>query len=175
MVVTWVAFPEGNLPFLLVLGAALLLLLRYGRPAMGQEGLLMATCWTMVAVAIALNGHLYPHILRLQANAHAGQWAAEQGLDQDRFFGMQVSGSAMDFHAGFHVKWLSDAGEVRGVIAPGVVIYTDAERRQELLDAGLEPQETWHLYHYPVQLMGIDLLLPERRKQVLQDRYLMRY
>jgi hypothetical protein len=173
--VSIVAFPEGSIPFVLMLCAALIVLLLYRLRPDGSGGLFMASFWVMVAVAMSLNGHFYPNILRYQANAQAGRWAATVGLDKDHFYGMQVSGSALDFHAGFHVPWLSNAWEAQQVIAPGVTIYTDAERRQELLDAGLVPNETWQLQHYPVQLMGIDLLLPERRQQVLQDRYLLRY
>ncbi len=175
VVITAWSFPQGSIPFISMLSAALLVFVIHRRRVNDSGGLFLASFWMMVAIALTLNGHFYPNILRYQANAQAGRWAEEAGLDQDHFYGMQASGSALDFYAGFHVRWLSHADEARHVIAPGVTIYTNAELHQEMLDAGQVPRETLQLYHYPVQLMGFDLLLPKRRQQVIQSRYLMRY
>ncbi|HQV75853.1 MAG TPA: hypothetical protein PLE78_10200, partial [Flavobacteriales bacterium] len=105
----------------------------------------------------------------------AGQWAAANKLDQDHFFGMQVSGTAMDFYAGYPVKWISNADEARSVIAPGVVIYTDGPHRAELINAGLVPSEETILKNYPVQVLGVDFLLPNDRPALLEDRFLLQY
>lgn len=88
---------------------------------------------------------------------------------------MQVAGTALDFYAGHSVRWLSDAGEARPVIAPGVVIYTDAARFKELRDAGLQPRSVFVLPNYEVQLLGLDFLLPSTREAALDERYLLKY
>jgi len=165
------SFPEGNGAFLLLLASVAVVAVLLVR----RRALFAATFWTMAAIAATLNGHLYPVLLGYQANAHAGRWAVEQGLDATRFFGMRVSGTALDFYAGFPVPWLSHAEEARAVVVPGVAIYTDAEGLRELLDAGLVPVERITLEDYRVQLLDLQMLLPDRRAEVLEERWLLRY
>lgn len=133
------------------------------------------TAWSWCIIALGVNLHLYPSLLRYQANAHAGRWAAEQGLNRDRFFGMQVAGTALDFYAGYPVRWLSDAEEARAVITPGVAIYTDQQRLDELVEAGLPPRNVQAIDYYSVQLIGLEFILPESRAAVIEQRYLLRY
>ena len=84
-----------------------------------RSGLFLATFWIMMGVGITINGHVYPQILHYQANAQEGKWAAERGYDQNHLYGMQLSGTSMDFYAGYPVKWISDVGEARGVLGCG--------------------------------------------------------
>ena len=88
---------------------------------------------------------------------------------------MQVAGTALDFYKGHPVRWLSNTGEARPVIAPGVVIYTDHLRFQELLEAGLAPSSVITLPNYEVQLLGLDFILPQTRDAALNARYLLKY
>lgn len=166
-------FREGAWPWILVSLAAFALYVRGMLFSKTDRFQLTARSWCIIALGVNL--HLYPSLLRYQANAHAGRWAAEQGLDRDRFFGMQVSGSALDFYAGYPVHWLSNAEEARAVIAPGVAIYTDQQRLDELVDAGLPPQQVKALDAYSVQLIGLDFILPASRSSVIEQRYLLRY
>ena len=130
-------------------------------------------CWLVVALVV--NAHLYPYLLKYQANAQAGRWAAVQQLVPDRFYGMQVSGTALDFYAGHPVQWLSNMDEVRSVIAPGVVIYTDASHFGDLRAAGLVPRSVIDLENYEVQLLGLEFILPASRVKEIEARYLLRY
>ncbi|HQW40860.1 MAG: glycosyltransferase family 39 protein [Flavobacteriales bacterium] len=170
-----VVFPDGRWPFaalsLLVIPITILLF----RRKEWLHALPSTSVVVMVSIGLAMNGHFYPNLLRFQANAQAGQWAAANKLDQDHFFGMQVSGTAMDFYAGYPVKWISNADEARSVIAPGVVIYTDGPHRAELINAGLVPSEETILKNYPVQVLGVDFLLPNDRPALLEDRFLLQY
>jgi 4-amino-4-deoxy-L-arabinose transferase-like glycosyltransferase len=174
LLVGW-AFPEGGLPFLallvLVAGSALLRL----RRDPGKEARFTITYQVLIAVAIVLNGHFYPHLFRYHAPANAGRWASTQGLGVDRFYGMQLSGTALDFYAGYPVRWLSNAEEAARVVAPGIAIYTDAPRMHELLEAGLVPRERFILQDYPVQLLSLDFLLPAQREAALSTHYILRY
>ncbi|MCB0763919.1 MAG: glycosyltransferase family 39 protein [Flavobacteriales bacterium] len=167
MLISAWSFPDGRLPFvaLLVLVPLVLLLLRTQR--------LLATFWVMITIGCTINAHIYPQLLRYQANAQAGKWAAERGLGKGRFYGMQVSGTALDLYAGHAVQWLSDVQEARPVIAPGVVIYTDPVHRARLIEAGFAPVKEIELPDYRVQLLGIEMLLPAERARVLEKRYLM--
>jgi 4-amino-4-deoxy-L-arabinose transferase-like glycosyltransferase len=165
-------FPAGVLPLLAVLVAWSAAIWIGGK---GADAPFVRTFWTWIVVALAVNTLLYPRVLAYQANAVAGKWAAAHGMDANGFFGMQVAGTALDYYAGFHVKWLSNAEEARAVVGPGTVIYTDAARKAELEKAGFLPKEVWALEQYEVQLLGVDLLLPELRPGALEHRYLLRF
>ncbi|MBP6573363.1 MAG: glycosyltransferase family 39 protein [Flavobacteriales bacterium] len=169
------AFPEGGVPYVALLigattGAAVVHL---RAPSRGT--LFGFSFWAMMFISVLVNGHIYPYILRYQANAQAGKWAAAQGLPPGKFYGMQVAGTALDFYAGYPVRWLSDVGEARPVIAPGVVIYTDAAHYDDLRAAGLIPRSVIDLENYEVQLLGSDFVLPEGRPKSITPRYLLRY
>lgn len=174
VLVLW-AFPEGGMPFAALLVAVALLAVLYLRQPHDRNGDLLIGLHVFMAIAITLNGHLYPDLLRYQGNAQAGKWAAKQGLGVNRFYGMQLSGSALDLYAGYPVQWLSNAEEAVLVIAPGVVVYTDATRKQELEEAGFVPKEVLRILDYDVQLLGTEFLIPERRKDVLRQHYLLRF
>lgn len=172
VLVAW-SFPTGRWPFIAVLltggVAALWWICRARRMPLGATFLLMMT------IGIAINGHLYSNILRYQANAQAGKWAARQGLGPERFFGMQVSGTALDHYAGFAVPWLSDVEEARPVIRPGVVIYTDPPHARDLRDAGLIPRRTIPLRNFSVQHLSLEHLDPARRDAVAGERVILVY
>lgn len=168
-------FPEGRWPFVI----ACLSILPIAVIAFKRKGPVGAVPFSsilvMSVIGIVLNGHFYPNLLKYQANARAGQWAAANNLDQDHFFGLQISGSAMDYYAGFPVKWISNPDEARSVITAGVWIYTDGPRRDELLAAGLVPRSEKVLQNYPVQVLGLPFLFPKNRSSVVEDRFLLEY
>lgn len=167
------SFPEGAVPFIALLAVVgIMVLVRLHRAGL-HAAAFTATFWSMCAIGITLNGHVYPQLLSFQANALAGRWAAAQGLDKHHFFGLQQSGTALDFYTGHPVPWLSDVDEARPVIAPGVVIYTDGDHRRMLEEAGLVPQRVIGMKNYTVQLLGVEVLHPRLRDTVLEDRYLL--
>ncbi len=149
-------------------------LLRAGRMA-SADGLFEGTCQAWIVCALAVNLMLYPQLLRYQANAQAGRWAAEHRLHKASFFGMQVYGTALDYYAGFHVPWLSNADEARAVIAPGVAIYTDREHLDELLQADLIPRAVDSIPSYSVQVLSVDFIVPSTRQAAIDWRYLLTY
>lgn len=173
-VVGW-CFPEGAWPLIAATTAGMLALGWAARRLAPREKLLACTIGIWLTMGFIINVHLYPYLLRYQANAQAGKWAAEQGLARDRFFGMQVAGTALDFYTGYPVRWLSNADEARAVIASGVVIYTDEARYTELRNADLIPRFVVVLPDYEVQLLGLEFILPKSRKAALEQRYLLTY
>lgn len=83
---TYITFAEDRWPFLALLGATGIA----GCPCILQQkslerGLVTTSFLVMVAIGMVMNGHFYPHLLRYQANAQAGQWAAEKGLGKEAF------------------------------------------------------------------------------------------
>lgn len=171
----WFVFPGARMPFAAFVGAIGLVLVLLLRRLDMKSASFATSFWVMIAAGVVLNGQFYPGLLQYQANAQAGKWAAERELDDEHFFGFQVAGTALDYYTGFPVTWLSEVSDAREVIAPGVVIYTDAERRDDLIRAGFVPRKEEQLMNYTVQMLGIPFLLPERRDAVLQKRYLLQY
>lgn len=173
-VVGW-CFPEGAWPSIALAVAGMIAIGAVTMKWPQKEMLFAATTGSWLIVGLVINAHLYPQLLKYQANAQAGRWAAERDLGPDHFYGMQVAGTALDYYTGYPVRWLSNAGEARDVIAPGVVIYTDSLRYRELLDASLLPRTVTTLKNYEVQLLGLDFILPSSRQAALEERYLLRY
>ncbi|MEO8589733.1 MAG: glycosyltransferase family 39 protein [Flavobacteriales bacterium] len=174
LLVGW-AFPEGGLPYLAVLVGGVIgaSVVYFRAPLRGT--LFGFSFWTMVFIGVAVNGHLYPNILRYEANAVAGQWARAHGVGSDRLLSVGVGGTALNFYAGYTVNYKFNADEARPLIAPGMHVYTNAEQRRNLEALGLVPVEVMQLSNYDVQLLGIDFVLPESRQSVLEDRYLLSY
>ncbi len=168
-------FPDGAVCYIVAAGALPPFLGWYLRSRNDVDRMRMATTGSWLLIAWVVNAHIYPAVLRYQANAQVGRIAQERGLDVGHFYGMQVAGTALDLYAGFPVRWLSNAGEAGPVIAPGVVIYTDAARLAELRAAGLVPRTVETFPNYEVQLLGLDFLLPASRQAVVQERYLLTY
>lgn len=169
------SFPTGYIPFVSLLIILMIIAVLILRRMPDRTGLFLASFWIITGVALIINGHVYPQILRYQANAQAGKWAAANGYDQDHFYGMQQSGTAIDFYAGYPIKWLSDVREAKNVIGPGVAIYTDPEHREQLVQAGYQPEREVEFDNYKVQLLGFDLIAPNARKAALEKRYVLIY
>jgi len=172
---TYAVFPEARWPFFAFTMAMGVVVLLFVRRTTADMSVLLVPFWIMIALGVVLNGQFYPNVLRYQANAKAGQWAAAQGVKPGEFHTMQVSGGAIDYYAGYPVPWLSNAAEARDAMAPGLVIYTDANHRQELLDAGLVPDSELELLNFPAQRLSIPFLFPSSRTTVLEPRFLLRY
>jgi 4-amino-4-deoxy-L-arabinose transferase-like glycosyltransferase len=175
MAFTLVVFPEGALLPALLIGMGALCALWWLKKAPAEARTIPATLLAVLPIFVMLNAHFYPRLLGYQANSQAGRWAAEHGLDEDTFFTLQRSGGALDFHAGFQVQWLSDAGEAAPRIAPGVVIFTDAGGMEELVRAGHAPGRVVLLHDHPVQLLSLPFLLPRSREDQLEKVFLLRY
>jgi hypothetical protein len=175
LLITFLAFPAGHWPFVLALCLAFGISAHQLRWSNGRQCLFLSSAWLMVAVGVVMNGHFYPNVLRYQANATAGRWAAENEKERGRFFELQTSGSAIDYYAGYPVPWIGNADDARKVIRPGVVIYTDEPHRRDLIEAGLVPLEVMELANHPAQRLSVPFLLPVHRPSTLEQRYLLIY
>lgn len=175
LVLVMVVFPHQRWPFLALVIALGLVVVTGSKRKGIVHGAFAASLVLGLGSGFVMNTYFYPRLLTYQANARVGQWAEQQGLGEGRFFGMQVSGTAMDFYAGYPVPWLSDAREAASVIEPGVSIYTDSLRRTELIRAGLVPEREVVLFNFPSQRLSLLFLNPNTREYQLERRYLLTY
>lgn len=168
-------FPDQRWPFLVLVVACGAASIHVWKRDHQHEGPFLSSLIVGLGAGLVMNLYFYPGLLAFQANARAGQWAARHGLSEDRFYGMQVSGTAMDLYAGYPVRWLSNAGEAAAVIRKGVTIYTDSVHRTELIDAGLVPGREEILLNFPAQRLNLFFLYPQTRERQLEKRYLLTY
>jgi hypothetical protein len=114
-------------------------------------------------------------MLSYQANAKAGQWVAKHGIEEDRFAGFITGGPALNFYARRVVPWRSTLSEAQAFIRPGVVIYADELRLEELHAAGSPPDSVMAFPHYPVQTPDGRFLRSDTRDAAITRRYLLFY
>jgi hypothetical protein len=171
----WVVFPDGSWPFLIASILLPLLAIPYIRRVGSIQALVPVSFALIILVGAIMNGHFYPRLLDYQANAKVGEWAEERALPADRFYGLQVSGTALDYYTGYPVQWLSNAHEAHAVVAPGVFIYTDRDHRTKLLYAGFIPRKETRFQNYSVQLLGLDFLLPQMRDRFVEERFVLEF
>lgn len=170
-----VAFPDGGIPWAAAVGLltviALIMYIRsreHARP-------LWPTFIITIGVALVINGHFYPTLLRYQAGALVGDKVRELGVAQADLRNFATLSRALDFHAGYRVEWLRDIREASESIRPRRYIYCNVEGRAALISAGHPPVQEWAFQAYPVQVVTIDFLLPARRPSVVGTHYLLRY
>lgn len=165
------SFP-GVLPYagiLLALCAWLLGLLTGSQ----DTRLLRSSFVPMVILALVLNLHFYPQVLRYQANAQVGRWLRANQVPPDRFHAIGVGGTALDHYYGEPVRYAQDAGYIWSGLGPGSVVYTNERVRADLLALGLKPQVTLAFPDHRVQFLSLAFLDPVRREGALERRYVL--
>jgi hypothetical protein len=167
------SFPEGSWPFVLLLLVvpAIVVLRTRGRSL--PECLLPITFWTWCAMAFALNGHVYPHVLKYQANAQVGRWAAAEGIPAERFLTLRTGGTALEFYAVHTGPYFHHVDDMPVKPLSGTYVYTDVEGLAQLRARGWAPTIVREFPNYPVQLPGLDLLVPSRREAAMEIRFLL--
>jgi hypothetical protein len=167
------SFPEGSWPFVLILLVVPAIVILRTRGRSWPERLLPITFWTWCAMALALNGHVYPHVLKYQANAQVGRWAAAEGIPAERFLTLRTGGTALEFYAGHIGPYFHHVDDMPVKPLSGTYVYTDAEGLAQLQARGWAPTIVREFPNYPVQLPGLDLLVPSRREAVMEIRFLL--
>lgn len=170
-----VAFPGGGAPWAIALGLlSVVALIAYIRSREYARALWPTSIIT-IGAALVINGHFYPTLLRYQAGAQVGNKVRELGIAQNDLRNLATLSRALDFHAGYRVEWLRDIREAGESIRPGRYVYCNAEGRAALISAGHPPLQEWSFRAFPVQVVTLDFLLPERRPSVVGTHYLLRY
>ena len=174
VLIVW-CFPHAMWP---LVAAGLLLIGVLGYRAWriyGREALFQATLASWLVLGLAVNGMLYPRMLRYQANAEAGRWAADHGITRDRFVGIAAGGNALNFYSGYPVRWVPDVDAALPLVRLGAAFYMDEERRSEFLERAPKPAQELRFDDFQVQLLSIDFILPSSRPSTVRARYLLLY
>lgn len=128
-----------------------------------------------IGVALVLNGQAYPALLKYQAGSEVGNKVRELGIEEGDLMNLATLSRALDFHAGHTVPWLRNISEADAAMRPGLYIYCNSEGRDALLRAGHPAAQEWTFRAYPVQVLTLDFLLPERRANLVKTNYLLRF
>ena len=129
----------------------------------------------VVMCAFVLNVFVYPFLLRFQANAMAGHWVHDRTIPTERFFGFRAGGAALDFYSWREVPWLGQPEQIKEVMGPGLVVYTDVEGKAMLENAGLGADSVITYEQYPVQSLDLRFFDPMERISLLDRRFLLLY
>ncbi len=160
-------------PYVLMAGI-LLAVVVYARSS-GASRALWPSLIIGIGTALVINGHFYPALLKFQAGSQVGNKVRELKIREDDMANLATMSRALDFHAGYSVHWLRDISEAHMAIRPGLYIYCNEEGRAALLKGGQTPKDTWIFPAYPVQVLTIDFLVPERRSALVQTHYLLKF
>lgn len=130
---------------------------------------------TAVVTGFILNFHFYPRLLPFQSTASTMHFAREKNIPPEKIVFFRRHGHALDFYAGRILDKMESADDVKNALAERgeLWIYTTAEGRKELADAGLRGEE-WAFPHFQVALLKPAFLDPATRPQVLQTVYLLK-
>jgi len=169
------SFPAGSWPFVVLLLFVPAMAVHRTRGRALTERLCPITFWTWCAMAVALNGHVYPEVLKYQANAQVGRWVAEENIPAERFLTLRTGGTALEFYAVRSGTYFHHVDDMPVQPLSGTLIYTDAEGLRQLRGRGWNPTVVKEFPNYPVQLPGVDLLIPAWREAAIQPRYLLRF
>lgn len=169
------AFPNGGIIVPIIMGfaaviSAVLFFMSYRSSQTFWPAFVLS-----IAIGLGLNLHFYPQLLPYQANAYVGKWVIENKLDDEHFAGFSTGGRTLDFYGGRIVRWLEDVATVIAEIKPGMVIYANEERRNELIGRGYRPEREVVLENFEVQKLSFQFLNPKTRSQAVKKNYLMFY
>lgn len=170
-----VVFPNGGIIMPLILACAILMSFGMFFMSYRSSQVFWPSFVITIAIGLALNLHFYPQLLPYQANAYVGKWVKTNELDDNNFAGFSTGGRALDFYAGRIIPWLEDNASVIKTLKPGMVIYANQERRDELISKGFPPEREVVLENFEVQKLSIKFLNPKTRDEALKKNYLMFY
>jgi 4-amino-4-deoxy-L-arabinose transferase-like glycosyltransferase len=154
----------------LVLAAGVWLIYRQA----GGARLVMASVCAAAVFNLLLNFNFYPQLLTYQGGTVLGRQALALGLDRERLYYLADQGRANSFD--FVTERLTPTlrlEEFSRFAAP-VVVYTSANGRTALEEAGLAVEELARSVDFRVSRLNARFLDPARRAQTLETVYLLR-
>lgn len=132
---------------------------------------------TLLACAayLCLNGHLYPELMRYQANSQIGHWADENGILPGKLISFATGGHSLDFYAGGTVPWYGSLPDVLPAIGQGTYVVADSARGAELYAIGLIPKQKVEFHSYRVQMLTWVFIDPKTREKAVKPSYVLIY
>ena len=122
-----------------------------------------------------LNGTIYPQLMEYQSTSVAGKWIKERAITYDQFRAYGDGGHALDFYSGIHVHWdrVNSFDTLRS--SDTLYVFTNQERYEHIKKSYGAADEIVTFPNFRVQFMKLPFLIPERRHEVLTERYILKY
>lgn len=169
------AFPNGNWVGSIIASAAILIAVIIFAKTEGAARIIWPTFIIAVTIGLGLNLHFYPSLLAYQANANAGKWIHENGIEEDEFIAFSTGGHSLDFYTQRNVPWMEDVSSTIDAIRSGTVVYAKESLRNDLIKRGYPPKKEMVLENFEVQKLTLEFLNPKTREQAIKKNYLMFY
>jgi 4-amino-4-deoxy-L-arabinose transferase-like glycosyltransferase len=168
-------FPNGGwvMPIILMLfvvSAVMYFLMAYRSSQVLKPSFILS-----IAIGLGLNLHFYPQLLKYQANAQVGKWVNENQIEEGKLIGFATGGRAFDFYGGGIVPWMNDVASTIEAIEPGIIVYANQARYNELKKYSVLPKEEIVFENFEVQKLTVKFLNPETRDKTLRKNYLLFY
>jgi len=170
--VAW-CFPVPSWPLVAAALAAVLAAVALSRARI--DSLFQRTALLWMIIGIVLNELVYPQLLVYQGNAQAGRWLASEDIDREHVHGIDAGGNALNFYAGYPVRWVPDVASALPLIGPGIVFIVDDARYKELVALRPEIKDAYRFDDYRVQLLSLGFMMPDTRAAALNGLWVVRY
>ena len=165
LLITWV-FPSDN--FFIILMCVVLYGLFWFIRIKSQDAMdriILPTVTLALLFQFVLSQHFYPHLLTYQASSQAGKLVRENNPSE--IYWHWKHGHAFDYYSGRNIPELSP--EQKNNLSAGTWIYTNEEGLKEFNNYKIIRQ----FDDYPVTLLSMAFLDPEKRHAVVKKIYLI--
>lgn len=137
----------------------------------------LASGFTILAVNLAVNGHVFPSLLTYQSSSAAGRELAARNIPAGRVFQLHRGpGYALDFYWGHAAPPVKSAEQVVGLARANeeiwVLVSDDWTPKLEAL--GLQPEVVAEYEQFTASRLTAKFLDPRRRLKAIRRRQLLR-
>ena len=155
----------------LALGAAASL---KGTPPVAR--FVLASVFTMLALNLAINGHVFPQLLAYQSSSAAGRDLAARGVEAGRVFQLHRGpGYALDFYWGHSAPPVKSAQQVAELARANEEIWVlvSADWTPKIRAQGVHADVVVDYEHFTVSRLSAKFMDPSRRAQAVRHRQLL--
>jgi hypothetical protein len=134
--------------------------------------LFLSTITTIIAFNLLLASHFYPQLVRgYQAGGSVGRMVHEKGLAMDEFVYLHVHDHSLDFYRQGIIEGIN-IWDIEGLNS-GVLIYTNAETYQKIIQDNLPCKLVKEFDDFPVTQLKIPFLYKGTRAEHVEKVYLL--
>jgi 4-amino-4-deoxy-L-arabinose transferase-like glycosyltransferase len=167
------AFPEGW-QWTVLMAAALFVMHMLGGGLPDRTGVLKsAALW--LAIAWGLNFQFYPALLNYQSNAQVGKWMASKQVPPGQLLCVGAGGTSLEFYGGGKGPYVAEASELSNGPAPGQFVLVASRQLAPLVERFPPKDTVLVLEDLPVQVLGVDMIVPHMRPTAVEKRFLLAY
>jgi 4-amino-4-deoxy-L-arabinose transferase-like glycosyltransferase len=139
------------------------------------RSLIMPLLLGFVTLALVLNIHAFPQIMKYQASAQAGKMMVEKQVPADGFYLYKTHEHTLDFYSHRIVPAIENQDELWKAAKKHVWLYTNNEGLNDVERMGLVTAEVDSLPNYRVAKLSLPFLDPKQRNSRLDVRYLIKF